>query len=111
MELVTLEDARNYLRVDYTDEDALIGNLVTSATVLCVDVARFDAAHWEDVLNENTESEYFTIEEIAHIRSLMKVAILYSLAYLYEHREEADHAALTLTLRSILFSIRETTNL
>ena len=37
----------------------------------------------------------------------MKVAVLYALAYLYEHREEADHHGLTLTLRSLLFSIRE----
>lgn len=27
--------------------------------------------------------------------------------YLYEHREEADHSALNLTLRSLLFGIRE----
>ena len=37
----------------------------------------------------------------------MRVAILYALGYLYEHREEADHHSLTLTLRSLLFSIRE----
>ena len=37
----------------------------------------------------------------------MKVAILYALGYLFEHREEADYHALTLTLRSILFAIRE----
>ena len=37
----------------------------------------------------------------------MRVAILYALGYLYEHREEADHRSLTLTLRSLLFSIRE----
>lgn len=28
-------------------------------------------------------------------------------AYLYEHREEADHHALTLTLRSLLFGSRK----
>ena len=41
------------------------------------------------------------------IREIMKVAILYALGYLFEHREEADHHDLTLTLRSILFAIRE----
>jgi hypothetical protein len=35
------------------------------------------------------------------------VAILYALGYLFEHREEADHHALTLTLRSLLFALRE----
>ena len=37
----------------------------------------------------------------------MKVAILYALGYLFEHREDADHHDLTLTLRSLLFGIRE----
>ena len=41
------------------------------------------------------------------IRETMKVAILYSCAYFFEHREDADHHALTLTLRSLLFAIRE----
>ena len=41
------------------------------------------------------------------VRNVMRVAILYALGYLFEHREEADHHALTLTLRSLLFSIRE----
>ena len=37
----------------------------------------------------------------------MRVAILYTLAYLNEHRGEADHHDLTLTLRALLFGIRE----
>jgi hypothetical protein len=37
----------------------------------------------------------------------MRVAILYALGYLFEHREEADHHTLVLTLRSILFAVRE----
>lgn len=30
-----------------------------------------------------------------------------ALGYLYEHRDEADHHQLMLTLRSILFAVRE----
>ena len=41
------------------------------------------------------------------IKELLHVAILYTLGYLYEHREEADHHDLTLTLRNLLFSVRE----
>ena len=111
MELVTLSEAKSYLRVDYSDEDALIGTLLTSATELCVDVARMSEAQWSDVKNESATSSYYTVAEISHIRSLMRVAVLYALAYLYEHREEADHKVLTLTLRSILFSVREAANL
>ena len=38
------------------------------------------------------------------------IAILYAFGYLYEHREEADHHALLLTLRSLLFAVREGVN-
>ena len=54
-----------------------------------------------------TDTDLYTEEELERIRSVMRVAILYALGYLYEHREEADHRSLTLTLRSLLFSIRE----
>ena len=36
-----------------------------------------------------------------------KMAVLYAIAYLFEHREEADHHALTLSLRSLLFGVRK----
>ena len=36
-----------------------------------------------------------------------KLAVLFTVAYLYEHREEADHLALNLTLRALLFGSRE----
>ena len=45
--------------------------------------------------------------EIIQMRELLRVAILYAVGYLYEHREEADHHALMLTLRNILCAIRE----
>lgn len=40
MALVTLEEAKTYLRVDSSDEDALVGILLSSAGNLCADVAR-----------------------------------------------------------------------
>ena len=36
-----------------------------------------------------------------------RTATMYAVAYLYEHREEADHKALTLTLRALLFGLRK----
>nr|DAK77205.1 MAG TPA: hypothetical protein [Caudoviricetes sp.] len=32
---------------------------------------------------------------------------MYAVAYLYEHREEADHHQLTIDLRSLLFGMRK----
>ena len=88
MEL-TLEEAKNYLRVDSSDEDGLISSLITSSVKLCHDVARIKD------------------DEDAKDESLLKMAVLYALGYLYEHREEADHHELVINLKSLLFSLRE----
>lgn len=86
--MVTLGEVKNYLRVDYDEEDELIETLLKTAYQLCLDVAR-------------CEKEEFESSEIS------RTSILFAVGYLYEHREEADHKALTLTLRSLLFSLRE----
>ena len=107
MTLITLEDAKGYLRVDTSDEDALIGSLLLAAGKLCRDVARLTDEQWEDIDSDKCCSKNYSRDRMTDIRETLRVAILYSLAYLYEHREEADHHALTLTLRSLLFGIRE----
>ena len=104
MALITLEDAKNYLRVDTDADDALIGSLLLSAGRLCADVARLTEAEWSRVNGEPHEEDS---AEIVSLRASLRVAVYFTLAYLYEHREEADHHALTLTLRSLLFSVRE----
>lgn len=79
--MVTLEEAKTYLRVDSADEDTLIEQLITEAETLVQNVAR----------DEDAEN---------------RIAELYTIAYLYEHREEPDMKALTLMLRAILFGQR-----
>jgi len=88
--LMELEAVKNYLRVDTDEEDGLITGLSRSAEKLCMDVARIEDA-----------------EEFAALGETAKTAVLYATAYLYEHREEADHHALTLTLRSLLCGVRK----
>ena len=88
--IVTLEEVKEYLRVDYDDEDKLLGGLLQAAHKICMDVARItDEA---DFCKEAEQS---------------KTAVMYTVAYLYEHREEADHHELMLTLRSLLFGVRQ----
>ena len=101
MALVSLAEAKEYLRVDSSDEDAIIGVLLSSAQRLCVDVARLTEEQWAAVDSDSDDTA------LTPIRETMKVAILYALGYLFEHREDADHHELTLTLRSLLFAIRE----
>lgn len=87
--IVTLEEAKEYLRVDYADEDSLLTDLLNAAHRICVDVARLSS---EEDFSEDMERA--------------KSAVLYTVAYLYEHREEADHHELMLTLRALLFGLR-----
>lgn len=87
--VVTLSEMKNYLRVDHDDDDTLLRNIMESAQKICMDVAR-------------TEDEDAFEEE-----SAARIAVMYAVAYLYEHREEADHHTLNLSLRSLLFGCRQ----
>ena len=107
MTLISLEEAKLYLRVDSADEDALTSSLLSAAARLCIDVARLNEDQWADIDSTGTESDHYSAADLQAVRETMRVAILYTLGYLFEHREEADHHALTLTLRSLLFGLRE----
>ena len=114
--VVSLVMAKTYLRVDSSDEDALIGILLNSAEQLVMDVARLRPSDWTNIQKVKTDDDGNVISihttklkpaEIIQMRELLRIAILYTVGYLYEHREEGDHHDLTLTLRSLLFAIRE----
>lgn len=104
MALVDLAEAKAYLRVDTSDEDGVIDGLLTSAEYLCADVARLDSERWNSVSAEPTEEDS---PELTKIRALLRTAVMFALGYLNEHREEANHDDLVLTLRSLLTSVRE----
>ena len=74
--------------MDFPDDDEFLIHTLESAETLCAGVARLSA-------------EDFVKEPVA------KIAIMYAVAYWYEHREDADHHDLTLSLRSLLFGIRK----
>ena len=107
MALLTLDDAKEYLRVDTADEDAVIGSLLSSAGRLCMDVARLGEEQWTVIDSDAEETEQYSAAQLTTIRETVRVAILYALGYLFEHREDADHHNLILMLRSLLFAIRE----
>lgn len=87
--VVTLEEMKNYLRVDFDDDDALLGDIIYQSQQICMDVARI------------SDTEEFEKHPVS------KIAVMYAVAFLYEHREEADHKELTMSLRALLFEIRE----
>lgn len=86
--MITLKEAKNYLRVDYDEDDKLIQNLLLTAKNLVMDVGRMD----EDAFTQNEDT--------------VRTAMLFALGYLYENRSNPDYQKLTLNLRSILFAQR-----
>lgn len=87
--IVTTEEMKGYLRVDYDDDDTLIESMILVAQKQCMDMMR--------------------TEELSKLAETPngKLAVKFTTAYLYEHREEADHHAMDLTLRALLFGDRE----
>mgnify|MGYP005762872937 FL=1 len=80
--LVTREEARLYLKLDTEEDDAVLDVLLPASEQLCLDILRQEKAEKADVT--------------------VKIAVLYALGYLYEHREEADHKELVQTLSYLL---------
>ncbi|WP_295219695.1 head-tail connector protein [Ruminococcus sp.] len=87
--MVTLQEVKQYLRVDFEDDDPLLLSLISTAKQLVMDVGRMD----EERFSENED--------------VVRTAMLYTVSYLYENRNNADFSKLTLTLRAMLFAQRE----
>ena len=87
--MVTLQEVKQYLRVDFEDDDTLLLSLISTAKQLVMDVGRMD----EERFSENED--------------VVRTAMLYTVSYLYENRNTADFSKLTLTLRAMLFAQRE----
>ena len=87
--MVTLQEVKQYLRIDFEDDDTLLLSLISTAKQLVMDVGRMD----EERFSENED--------------VVRTAMLYTVSYLYENRNTADFSKLTLTLRAMLFAQRK----
>ena len=87
--IVTVEELKGYLRVAFEEDDQLLEGLIGQAQQICMDVARME------------DEEAFEVLPVA------KIAVMYTVAYLYEHREEQNQKGLTVGLRALLFGVRE----
>ena len=87
--LVTLEEIKEYVRIDSADEDGLLLTLEATAESLCGDILRCG------------------FEPGAEVSEPIRTAVLYGVSYLYENREKADFKDLTVTLKCLLFGQRD----
>lgn len=91
MAVITLAEAKAYLRVDNTVEDDLITKLIGSATATVENVLRQPLSAF-DPLPDDID---------------IHTAILYTVAYLYEYRKTADFDAMIKFLLAILSPYRK----
>ncbi|HEL1838359.1 TPA: phage gp6-like head-tail connector protein [Streptococcus suis] len=82
--MINLDEVKLYLKVENDEEDLLIGQLMETSQKLC-----------QDILRETV------------VTDVLKTAILYGVAYLYEHREAANHKELKETLYHLLLADRK----
>lgn len=85
-----LEDIKLYLKVEHNEEDSLLSSLLSTSKRLSLDVLRKAEAELAD-------------DEVA----VFETAVHYGVAYLYEHREKANHKELKETLYHLLLSNRK----
>lgn len=87
--MLSLKETKAYLRVDSSDEDSLIKMLIEQAEQLVMNVGRISENKMEEDGNN------------------CRIAALFAVAYLFEHREDADMNKLEILLARILFAVRE----
>lgn len=84
--LVTLEEAKEYLKVEYEDEDRLVLTLLTTAEGLV-----------EDILRTSPQTE----------DAVVRTAVLYAVGVLFENRGTPEAADLVPVLKNLLSGRRE----
>ena len=80
--IITLDEAKNYLRVDTADDDGLIENILTAARRLCIDdlnIRRGPGTN-HDKVGVYTGKGVFTIIEVADGPGAIKWGLLKSYA-------------------------------
>ena len=88
--MVTVEEMKQYLRIDFSEDDGLLGILISSAEELCASVARIPLEEYCSLQNDHA-----------------KTAVLNAVASMYEYRGEAAHLNLSHATGKLLFGMRK----
>lgn len=88
MLIVTLEEAKLYLKVDGDEDNTLISDCINAAEELCEDILRFP------------------VSEFLEVPETVKQAVLYAIGNLYEQRETMDMKTMIELMTRLLFAYR-----
>ena len=86
--IVTLQEAKLYLKVDGDTDDTLILSFINAEEELCEDILRF------------------SLTELTLVPDIVKQAILYAVGNLYEQREALDMKEMLEFMTRLLFAYR-----
>jgi uncharacterized phage protein (predicted DNA packaging) len=86
--IISLEEVKLYLRIDGDEEDALISNFINVSEDLVQGILRVQ------------------LSELDPVPEIIKQAIMYSVANMYEKRENYDSKAVIQTMKTLLFQYR-----
>ena len=88
--IVKLEETKLWIRVEHSDEDALIESFILAAEELVEGILRFHLSEFE-----------------GNVPEAIKHAAFFTVSKFYEDRNELDMADLNDVLRALLFSYRK----
>lgn len=110
-DIVILNEIKEYLRVDYDDENTTLSTILKTAQVYVRDIARLSNEDWEAIVHRSEGRRInnvdYSEDDLRQLEFQLKGAVLYAISYLFEHREEIEHNNLMLSLRFMLSGIRE----
>lgn len=86
--VISLEEVKEYLRVDGESEDALITSFICSVQEMCEGILRYP------------------LSELEVVPETIKQAICYGVACFYEQREKVDTKEILEMMKNLLFSYR-----
>lgn len=87
--VISLEEAKLFLRVDSGEEDTLITKFIIVAEDICQGIIRYELTEFEN------------------IPECIKQSILYAVVNMYEQRENFDVKNVIETMTRLLFSYRK----
>ena len=89
--------------------------LLPKAERVARDAADLAEGDWDEIIDVTVDDDgnllsarcdRYSYVELAQIRELLKVAIIYAVHWLRAHPEDEDHLSLMYTLRNLLYAIR-----